>query len=50
MGFHNSLLFVESMQRDMCMGVVYSEWQCGVNFQATVVDIFLLVIKDQGIT
>lgn len=39
-------LYVQS--DDMCMGVIYNEWQYGMSFSAMVVDVFLLTRKDEG--
>lgn len=33
---------------DTSMGVIYNEWQYGRIFSATLVDVFLLPIKDKG--
>ena len=33
---------------DMCMEVIYNEWQYGVCFSATLVNVFLLTMKDEG--
>jgi len=33
---------------DVCMGVLYNEWQYDRSFSATLVDVFLLMMKDKG--